>query len=748
MTLSVGIDLGTTNSALAIKKLSISVIRNSEGDELTPSCVTATALDQSAADFIVGRDAKDLMKQYPEQTVISVKRLIGRDFDEPEVQKLLSEKRYGYQITTNPSEPGSIEITLGNKNYSPEAISALILKKVAKDGASQLQHEISQAVVTVPAYFSDRQKFATRAACEQAGLKVIRLLPEPTAAAVSFGLMDMGKDEAKVVMVFDLGGGTFDVSVLNIAGGQFMEVTKGGDMWLGGDDVDLLIRDFVFEHTEKKLGCAPIAKLLDAMDTAARTKFIVAIKENCEQAKIQLSCEPEAHVESYGILRDQNGNKLDIDVTITRQDFDALIAPMAARLVAITENILHDIRYEPELVDTVLMVGGSANIPAIQEALRNKFGAHKVKVHDRPMFAVVEGAAVMAHKLSSKEQKDDKTVNLMHSTAHDYYLQLANGQKHRLVERNTPLPIRLEQKLTFAHEKQSMARLRVFNEVDGVLEAVGELWFHKNPQDPLSELPGKSQSANELILRFEIDEDNIIRMQARALGDETETSEAIIARGGLALRLFGDLEKTLSDISHKSCPKAFQEFLQLSKVVSETILLLSDPSLMDRRTELKTRAFAQIATLKELSEKKMTPIYLLRSAKSFHEKAPGAVDEKSQKIIDDIVETLMSATLDLTSISPFISADIAFENLMESDSNTNEIADALDTANQGIVKWPRTSEKIWATLKDLATARKVDDKAGMQIAQSKIADILAEFTDDLPPSNRNHFDRDVRLGSP
>ena len=196
MGITIGIDLGTTNSVICIKKINVSTIRNAEGEELTPSCVTAVPHpEDSSFDFIVGRHSRDLLKQYPEQTITSVKRLMGRDFEDTEVQSIIKDYRASYQITTEASEPGSIRIPLGGKMQTPEMISGIILSKLIRDGEAELQGKIDQAVVTVPAYFSDRQKFATRAACDYAGIKLLRLLPEPTAAALSFGLGELGENE-------------------------------------------------------------------------------------------------------------------------------------------------------------------------------------------------------------------------------------------------------------------------------------------------------------------------------------------------------------------------------------------------------------------------------------------------------------------------------------------------------------------------------------------------------------------------
>lgn len=261
MGMTVGIDLGTTNSVACIKKVDVLTIRNEEGSELTPSCVTAVPNhDHSSFNLIVGSPSRDLIKQYPEYTITSIKRLIGRDFEDTEVQSIIVNNCVSYKITTKSTEPGSIHIPFAGDMYTPEMISGIILKKLISDSEIELNGKIEQAVVTVPAYFSDRQKFATRAACDYAGIKLLRLLPEPTAAALSFGLEIFNQDKSQTILVFDLGGGTFDISVLSFSGKSFMEVTKGGDMWLGGDNIDQLIIDHVYACVEKESKCKPLTE--------------------------------------------------------------------------------------------------------------------------------------------------------------------------------------------------------------------------------------------------------------------------------------------------------------------------------------------------------------------------------------------------------------------------------------------------------------------------------------------------------
>jgi Molecular chaperone len=240
-------------------------------------------------------------------------------------------------------------------------------------------------------------------ACDYAGIKLLRLLPEPTAAVLSFGLGELGDNESRTIMVFDLGGGTFDISVLSFAGGSFMEITKGGDMWLGGDNIDKLLVDHVLACAEKTTNCKPITELIEMLSPLDKARFLVEVKEKAEAAKIALSSEEYATVEIFGLLKDEKNKLLDIDVTITRAEFAKLIDPVVKQTSSIAEQILHEIRFEPELIDTVLLVGGSSLVPAIQAELKNMFGSEKVMVHPRPLLAVAEGAALMAAKMIGQD---------------------------------------------------------------------------------------------------------------------------------------------------------------------------------------------------------------------------------------------------------------------------------------------------------------------------------------------------------
>lgn len=743
MGITVGIDLGTTNSAVCIKKVNVLAVRNAEGEELTPSCVTAIPNPENASfDLVVGRHSRDLLKQYPEQTVTSVKRMMGRDFEDNEVQNIIKKYRVGYQITTEASEPGSIRIPLGGKMQTPEMISGIILNKLIRDGAVELHGTIDQAVVTVPAYFSDRQKFATRAACDYANIKLLRLLPEPTAAALSFGLGELGDNESRTIMVFDLGGGTFDISVLSFAGGSFMEITKGGDMWLGGDNIDKLLVDHVFACTQKTANCKPIAELIEMLSPSDKARFLVEIKEKAEAAKIVLSSEESATVEMFGLLKDEKNKLLDIDITITRTEFAKLIEPIISQTSSIAEQMLHEIRFEPELIDTVLMVGGSSLIPAIQDELKDVFGPEKVMVHPRPMLAVAEGAALMAAKMISQDNPSvEKSFSIMHSTAHDYYLQLAGGKKHLLVARNTPLPITVEEKLSFSHSEQSLARLRVLNEIDGVLDTVGELWFHKDENSDSS----RKDELTSLMLRFSVDENNIITMKAWSLQNEQQSVETEIARGGLAAKLYNDLEQSLSSIiANCRTVSVEDDAISLSRYVVLTILSASDPVTGETRIEQKLKAQHQIETLKSCQQKNIAPLSIYQFAQMAQTASINILSNEEAVRLTTILEDFKEALENLDDI-------VKFEHLKE---KLNEFYDdvpiAADLARAEnavfVIKddYPSEAKQIRNQAKTLAdfyiSQKKELTENARQILNKLIYSNLS-WSD--TPSGR--FDRDVCL---
>lgn len=578
MSKSVGIDLGTTNSVAGIKKVRTEILKNVEGDLITPSCVSVKrkrALS-SKPGFIVGKHALEWMKQEPENTIVAVKRLMGRSHRDKEVRQVIAERRLPYRIEQHSKgTENSLAIILGGKEYTPEEISSKILEKIRVDAEKALEDKVEYAVITVPAYFNDKQKHATRIAAALAGLKVRRLLPEPTAAAISFGVDNVKGDEGKTSLIFDFGGGTFDLSILTISGGQFIEQGKGGDMWLGGEDIDRMLVDYALAETAKEYQIDDMKTFIENQDKRRKNLFLAELKAKAEKAKILLGEEDEAYIEVLGILKDSDGDSVDIDVEVTRDQFNKIMAPIVETTNRLTQKILQDIHFTPDLIDNVLLVGGSSRIPRIVETMKQIFGDEKVMVHERPMLAIAEGAAILSHRLADtyecprcgyevsqsdrlciecefdleKYTIDQGVLDIVHAAAHDYYIYLENNERHLFVEKNTPLPCEKTEVFRLVHPEQKLVHMKFFNMVNEIEESIGDLWLgidmdeRREGSDP--------EGLPHVLITLKIDENNLIEVNT-ALKEQPEVRlSKTLSRGKADEKLFLALEEAINEANQK-----------------------------------------------------------------------------------------------------------------------------------------------------------------------------------------------------
>ncbi len=639
MSKSIGIDLGTSNSSAAIKKITTEVLSNKEGEVLTPSCVNLQKknklLGKSHKTWLVGRLAKEWLAQDPANTVLSVKRLMGRSFIDHEVQKIITEKRFAY--TVQPLTDGSsksVAILLHGQEYTPEEISSKILKKIKLDSEKQLNDDIDRAVVTVPAYFNDKQKHATRIAAARAGLKIQRLLPEPTAAALSFGVGSMSKDESQTILVYDFGGGTLDLSILTIADGQFIEQGKSGDMWCGGDDIDCKIIEFVYAQTEieNNLKNGSILKLFDKLQGDRKNRFLSEIKQKAEKAKIDLSFRDKTVIEVLGLLKDEDGDLLDIDVEISRAQFEELILPMVDRSLVLAVELVKEIGFDLSLIDKVLMVGGSSNIPLILKRAKEVFGEKKVLLHERPMFAIAEGAAILAHRLSDKHECPEcgteilfdaekcpkcgfgldkelcmkDRIEIIHTTSHDYTLELEDGTSFLLVERNMPLPFESQYLFKMVHHEQRLVHLKFFNEVNSTKESIGDLWLSLDFDQNYGE--GKKELLEEILLKFKLDENNIITVFAEIKNHKDIKVTRTLSRGKEDEKLYLSLDEAINAVNNKE--QSFyvkMDFLtrsiEIAKLINE--VLDQETTKVKEDIYLKVKRLQRVAI--ELNEQNLAP---------------------------------------------------------------------------------------------------------------------------------------------
>lgn len=600
---TIGIDLGTTNSVAAIKTINVEVLKNSENEQSTPSCVTIRKRLMRGPEIVVGRDALEWFKQEPENTITAVKRLMGRNFNDLEVQKLISGHGLRYKIIPHSrGSQNSLAIIAAGKEYTPEEISSEILKKIKKDAEAALGDEVDSAVITVPAYFNDKQKHGTRNAAALAGLKVSRLLPEPTAAAISFGVDVVEEDEGRTVLVFDFGGGTLDLSILTISGGQIIEMGKGGDMWLGGEDIDTLLVDHVLTETAKEEGIDDIRALIENQEASRKNRFLAELKEAVEKGKRELSTKDETYIEILGLLLDADGDAFDIDVKITREELTDMLAPMLASMIGLVRDTIGSVHFTNDLIDNVLMVGGSSRIPAVIKALQDEFGEEKVLVHDRPMLAIAEGAAILSHRLGDslecpgcgREVSREITVcphcgfdidahtvtsglvEIVHAAAHDYYIKLENDERFLLVEKNTPLPCSSTEIFRLVDEEQELVHMKFYNVVNDKEESIGDLWLGiDRPEEIETEGP-----VPQVEITLSIDENNLVSVTATLLDQPDITVSGTLSRGKADEKLFLSLEQIITDANTKK----YGEFVVIDLLRRARLIIRSIHRVVDKKT--------------------------------------------------------------------------------------------------------------------------------------------------------------------
>lgn len=638
---AIGIDLGTTNTVFGIKRVYTEILKNEEQEDLTPSCVT-----QRNGQYIVGRNALAWMKQDPENTIVSIKRFIGRSFDNEEVQKIIKGHKVNYSI--KPLSTGtehSIAVFLNNKEHTPEQMSSLILKKIKQDAEKALGDKVTHAVITIPSYFNDKQKHSTRLAAAMADFKVQRLLPEPTAAAISFGV-DQSRDEnIHTILVYDFGGGTFDISVLTMAEGQFIEQAKGGDMWIGGNDIDNLLIEHVYDLIQKEHRDLDIRGLIQKLPVDIKNRFLGELHEKAEMAKIELSEKETAFFDILGLLKDDEGGIINIDVEITRADLEGLILPLVERTLQLMADILKGLHFTPELIDRVLLVGGSSCIPLIQRKVKERFGIEKVMVHKKPMLSVAEGAAILSHRLSEsyecpgcgklvsqtdticngcgfdleKYLLETGVVEIVHSAAHDYYIYLENSPSCLLVKKNTPLPIEKTEVFRLVDPNQRLVHMRFFNVVNDVEESIGDLWLgiDKELEKETENEAKDKQGVREVICVFRIDENNIIEVSARMKDHPEIEINRTLSRGNADEKMFLSLEDTIMHVnSTKYTSYVIYDFINRSVSIIKDINKIVDPETGEVNDDFYRRSQQKFDKAKKMLETGTSPLGRINYAKT------------------------------------------------------------------------------------------------------------------------------------
>ncbi|MEX2030759.1 MAG: molecular chaperone DnaK [Anaerolineales bacterium] len=500
----IGIDLGTTNSVVAVMEGGEpTVIPSSEGGRLIPSVV---AINPRTNERLVGQVARRQAIINPENTIFSIKRFMGRKFSDPEVQRAVELVPYKVTAAAN----GDVRVQMGGKEYSPPEVSAMILAKIKADAEAYLGQPVTQAVITVPAYFNDSQRNATKDCGKIAGLEVMRIINEPTASALAYGL-DRKKDET--IAVYDLGGGTFDISILDVGDGVFEVKATNGDTYLGGDDFDQRVIDWVSSEFQKQQG----------IDLRNDRQALQRLKEAAEKAKIELSTVLQTEINLPFITADASGPK-HLNMVLTRAKLEQLTEDLVARSTGPCQQALQDAELAPADIDEIVLVGGMTRMPAVQESVRKIFGKEPHKGVN-PDEVVAIGAAIQAGVLGG-EVKD---ILLLDVTPLTLSIETLGGVATALIERNTTVPTRKSQVFSTASDSQNQVEIHVVQ---------GERPFAADNKSLgkfiLDGIPPAPRGVPQIEVTFDIDADGILNVTATDRATQRTQHITITASSGLS----------------------------------------------------------------------------------------------------------------------------------------------------------------------------------------------------------------------
>lgn len=542
----IGIDLGTTNSAMAVMEGGEpTIIANAEGNRTTPSMVAAS----KSGERLVGQSAKRQGVINYENTIFSVKRLIGRSFDDPEVQRDI--KLFPYHLEKSGN---GVKVKMGDKSYSPEEISAMILGKLKADAEAYLGEKVTEAVITVPAYFNDSQRQATKDAGKIAGLEVKRIINEPTAAALAYGL-DKKKDEK--IAVYDLGGGTFDISILELGDGVFEVKSTNGDTHLGGDDFDQHIIEWLIEEFKKDQG----------IDLTSDTAALQRLKEAAEKAKIELSSTMETEINIPFITADQAGPK-HLNLKLTRAKLEDIVGDLVEKTLEPVKKALKDAGLSAKEVNEIILVGGMTRMPKVQETVKDFFGKNPLKGVN-PDEVVAIGAAIQGGVLGG-EVKD---ILLLDVTPLSLGIETLGGVSTKLIERNTTIPTSKSEVFSTAADNQTSVEVHVLQ---------GEREFAADNKTLgrfiLDGIPPAPRGIPQVEVTFDIDANGILNVSAKDKATSKEQKITITASSSLSEE---EIEKMQKDAEKNAEEDKKKKELVEAKNMADSLLYTTEKTLKD-----------------------------------------------------------------------------------------------------------------------------------------------------------------------